>query len=79
MTNFRVLFKAIGGVGGGGGAAGSKILISLLDGQKSNMAAIFWQFSSHQMAQNQNFQNRYINFVELHTENLQIKFQVPSI
>ena len=27
----------------------------------------------------QNFQNRYNEFVELHTEKLQTKFQVPSI
>ena len=33
----------------------------------------------HEIAEKQNFQNLYINFVELHTENLQTKFQVPSI
>ena len=32
----------------------------------------------HKMAQKQNFQNRYIKSVEHHTENLQMKFQVPS-
>ena len=31
------------------------------------------------LAKNQNFQNRCTKFVELHTEYLQIKFQVPSI
>ena len=43
------------------------------------MTAIFWQFYSHEMAKKQHFQNRYIKFVELHTENLQPKFQDPSI
>ena len=47
--------------------------------QKSNMAAIFWQFSSHKMAKKQNFQNRLTKFVELHADKLQTKFQVPSI
>ena len=45
------------------------------------MAAIldFWHVSSHKMAKKQNFQNRYIRFVELHTEKVQTKFQGPSM
>ena len=50
-------------------------------GKLPKMAAIldFWHVSSHEMAKKQNFQNSYIKFVELRTEKLQTKFQVPSI
>ena len=39
---------------------------------------LYWIFG-HLMAQKKKFQNRYIKSVELHTENLQMNFQVPSI
>ena len=42
------------------------------------MAAIlnFWLFGGHKKTKKQNFQNRYISFVEHHTRKVHAKFQV---
>ena len=43
------------------------------------MVATFCQFFGHKMAKKKNVQNRYIKFVERHTENLQTKFQAVQM
>ena len=64
------------------GVAILKILLfgNFKAGKLPKMVAIldFWHVSSHKMAKKQNFPNRFTKFVELYTEKLQTKFQVPN-